>query len=152
MTHAERQKVLSQIWGFNCTCNLCAGGEAARKASDARRLEFRALRDEVLARAQEGDFAAAIRSTEALFRVTAAEHLAPHIGDLYEMPARLHYQTGDLEAARRYLKLSMHEAEGWGVPGSRDAEKLRVQREVLRRLEAEIAEKARGQRQRQQQK
>lgn len=146
LTRAERQEALKDIWGFNCACSLCAADEKTRKASDARRVEFRALRNKVLELAQENDFDAAIKKTEKLFRIVEEEELAPHIGDLYEIPARLYYQIGDLEKAREYLKLSMHELDGWGVPGGNDIEKLRVQKGVLRQLEGEIEQrkKAKG--------
>ncbi|KAK0729546.1 hypothetical protein B0H67DRAFT_476558 [Lasiosphaeris hirsuta] len=137
-TYAERQKTFAQVWGFDCTCSLCTAPEQQRNASDKRRLRIHMLRERVLKRAKEGDFKRAIKATEELFQVAEEEGLTPHMGDLYEIPARLYYQVGDLERAREYTKRSLYQVEGLGVPGGKDIERVRVLKGVLSRIENEM--------------
>ncbi|KAK3348998.1 hypothetical protein B0T25DRAFT_609423 [Lasiosphaeria hispida] len=144
MTYAERKKTFSEVWGFDCTCNLCTASEERRNASDARRLKIHMLRERVLKRAKEGDFKRAIKATEELFQVADEEGLTPHMGDLYEIPARLYYQIGDLEKAREYTKRSLYQVEGLGVPGGKDIERVEVLKGVLSRIENEMGEVSEG--------
>ena len=141
LTYEERKDTLLKTWGFNCTCSLCTAEKEVRDASDARRLEFRAVRDEVLQLAQKGDFRKAVEEAEKLFTIVEKEYLGPHMGDLYEIPARLYYQIGDLEKARQYFVKSMFELDGWGVPGPTDKVSLENAKGILARLEEEMAER-----------
>lgn len=150
LTYPERQEKLSSVWGFNCTCSLCTASDSIRNASDARRLEFRALRNDVLQLAQNGEFDKAVAATKDMFAVVDEEGLNMHIGDLYEIPARLHYQIGDLDSAHKYFKRSMAELDSWGVPGPEEEVSLENARGILARLEEEMEEVKRQKRRKQQ--
>jgi len=150
LTYPERQEKLSSIWGFDCTCALCTASESIRNASDARRLKFRSLRNDVLQLAQDGEFDKAVAATKEMFAVVDEENLNVHIGDLYEIPARLHYQIGDLENAHRYFKRSMAELDSWGVPGPEEEASLENAKGIMARLEEEMEEQKRQKRRKQQ--
>ncbi|KAK0649755.1 hypothetical protein B0T16DRAFT_492320 [Cercophora newfieldiana] len=141
LTSKERKETLQDTWGFKCSCSLCTAPKAVLKASDDRRLAFRAARDEVLQLAQDQDFYGAVEASKKLFELVDKEGLGPHLGDLYEIPARLHYQIGDLKNARKYFKRSMFEYYGWGVPGAKDSVSLQNAKGILARLDEEIAER-----------
>ncbi len=72
--------------------------------------------------------------------MTDEEGLTPHMGDLYEIPARLYYQLGDLDNAVRYLEKSMEQVEGWGVPGPEDLGRMQMLRNIMARIREEKAE------------
>ncbi|KAK0612237.1 hypothetical protein B0T14DRAFT_439291 [Immersiella caudata] len=139
LTSEERKETLLKQWGFKCTCSLCSAPQDVLAASDARRREFRAARDGILQLAQEEDFHSAVEVVQKLFKLVEEEELEPHLGDLYEIPARLYYQVGDLENARKYFKRSMWEYYGWGVPGPKDQVSLQNAAQILARLEEDIA-------------
>jgi len=141
LTSEERKQTLKSIWGFDCTCSLCTAPKAVLDASDARRREFRAARDEILKLVQSQDFQGAADTTERLFKIVDEEELGPHFRGLHEVPARLYYQLGDLETAKRYFERSMWELRGLGVPGQKDLASLQNAEKILARLEEEIEEK-----------
>ncbi|KAK5662503.1 hypothetical protein OQA88_8415 [Cercophora sp. LCS_1] len=140
LTYAERQKTLADIWGFNCTCSLCTADKKVRDESDARRLKYRNVKDELVKLSQDGKFEQAAKLTKDFFQAADEEELTALLGDLYEFPARIFYQLGDLEEAKRLMKRSRQEAEVWGVPGHDDQLRLENNDRVMARLESEIAE------------
>jgi len=85
-----------------------------------------------------------------MFAVVDEENLNVHIGDLYEIPARLHYQIGDLENAHRYFKRSMAELDSWGVPGPEEEASLENAKGIMARLEEEMEEQKQQKRRKQQ--
>ncbi|KAK3314330.1 hypothetical protein B0H66DRAFT_483703 [Apodospora peruviana] len=145
LPYSERQETLHTIWGFNCTCSLCSAPPEARKASDARRTEIQILKEKVIRLAQRGEFHKAIDNAENLFAVIDEEGLTASMTDMYEIPARLYYQVGNLEKASDYTKRSLRALEeGFEVvPGSKEEKKIDVLRKVLARIEAEMEEEKR---------
>ncbi|KAK1757040.1 hypothetical protein QBC47DRAFT_342056 [Echria macrotheca] len=136
-----RREMLSSTWGFDCSCSLCTAPETERKASDDRRLAFHKLRSQALNLAQEGKYKDAAKRLKELLRVVDEEGLEPFIGDLYELPARVHYQAGDLETARKYFEKCMVHLQKWAVPGPEEEQSLENVREILARLEVEMRER-----------
>lgn len=63
------------------------------------------------------------------------------MGNLYEVPARLYYHVGNLEKALDYTLKVKHEIDGFGVPGKFGAEKLKMLKGVIERIERELEEK-----------
>ncbi|KAL1888631.1 hypothetical protein Sste5346_009423 [Sporothrix stenoceras] len=121
LTHDARQETLKRRWGFECTCDLCSGGPDATAASDARRQRVTALRAEVVAHLQKGAFDTAIAAYEGeLLRLVRTEHLAEHMGEHFEVLARLHLAAGNRTAAVSYAQQALAELETFeGVSGVR---------------------------------
>ncbi|KJR85324.1 uncharacterized protein SPSK_08987 [Sporothrix schenckii 1099-18] len=112
LTHDTRQETLKRRWGFSCTCDLCSGGPDATAASDVRRRRVTALRAEVVAHLQQGAFDTAIAAYEGeLLSLVRTEQLAEHMGEHYEVLARLHLAAGNRTAAATYAQRALDELE-----------------------------------------
>ncbi len=115
LTRDERQHALRRRWGFTCTCDLCSAGADATAASDARRRRVVSLRGELVAHLEKGAFAAAIFAYEhELLDLVRAEHLAEHLGEHFEVLARLHLATGNRTAAGTYAQQALDEMAAFG--------------------------------------
>ncbi|ERT00220.1 hypothetical protein HMPREF1624_03591 [Sporothrix schenckii ATCC 58251] len=112
LTHDTRQETLKRRWGFSCTCDLCSGGPDATAVSDVRRRRVTALRAEVVAHLQQGAFDTAIAAYEGeLLSLVRTEQLAEHMGEHYEVLARLHLAAGNRTAAATYAQRALDELE-----------------------------------------
>ncbi|CAK7205855.1 hypothetical protein SEUCBS139899_008634 [Sporothrix eucalyptigena] len=122
LTHEERQEKLLRRWGFSCTCDLCSGGAEATAASDARRRRVTGLRNEVVGHLQKGKFAVAISAYEnELLDLVRTEHLAEHMGEHYEVLARLHLAAGNQTTAGVYAQRALDELETFGTTDTQSA-------------------------------
>ncbi|CAK7209790.1 hypothetical protein SCUCBS95973_000560 [Sporothrix curviconia] len=122
LSHDARQEKLLRRWGFRCTCNLCSGGANAAAASDARRRRVTDLRNEVVAHLQKGAFILAISAYEdELLDLVRIEHLAEHMGEHYEVLARLHLAAGNHTAAGAYAQRALDELETFGLAGTQSS-------------------------------
>ncbi|OIW29330.1 SET domain-containing protein [Coniochaeta ligniaria NRRL 30616] len=110
----ERQRGLRNRWGFQCTCELCSAAAADTETSDRRRERIRAVRQEVLGYVQRRDFHGAIKLNEELVGLIAKENMAPHLGEHYEVLARLYLAATDLKSAKKYARLALAELEANG--------------------------------------
>ncbi|GAB1318014.1 hypothetical protein MFIFM68171_08224 [Madurella fahalii] len=143
MPSKERREILERIWGFKCQCSLCTASPEALNASDARRTQIPLLQEEVVKLAQKGEFEKALEEAETLFKIVEEEGLTDQMGGMYEVPARLYYHVGNLEKALEYTLKVKHEIDGFGVPGKFGAEKLKMLKGVIERIERELEEKRR---------
>lgn len=114
MPFGERQRALESRWGFKCTCELCSAAEAEIEASDRRRERIRAVRQDVLECVQRRDFHSAIELNEELVGLIVKENMAPHLGEHYEVLARLYLAATDLKNAKKYARLALSELEANG--------------------------------------
>jgi hypothetical protein len=110
----ERQWTLQSRWGFQCTCELCSAPAEEISASDRRRERIRVVRQEVLEHVQRRDFQSAIKLNEELFDLIVREKMAPHLGEHYEVLARLYLAATDLKSAKKYAQLALVDLEANG--------------------------------------
>ena len=111
---SERQQALQNRWGFQCTCDLCSAPKPEVSASDRRRERIRAVREEVLEYIQRRDFHSAIKLNEELVDLIGKEHMAPHLGEHYEVLARLYLAATDLKSAKKYASLALVDLQANG--------------------------------------
>jgi hypothetical protein len=114
MPFEERQQALLHRWGFRCTCELCLSSTQEREASDRRRERIRDVRKEVLEHVQRRDFHSAIKLNEELVGLIVKERMAPHLGEHYEVLARLYLAATDLDSAKKYAELALVDLEANG--------------------------------------
>ncbi|KAK3386655.1 hypothetical protein B0H63DRAFT_540625 [Podospora didyma] len=113
LTSQERQRTLLQKWGFKCTCSLCSAHPAEIAASDARRLEIKELGEQVLQHVEKSDFSKAVEVNEKLWNAVSAEKLVSHMGDHFEVMARLCLAAGDRKGAKEYARRALAELNGF---------------------------------------
>ncbi|KAK3315520.1 hypothetical protein B0H66DRAFT_628669 [Apodospora peruviana] len=135
LTRAERQHILQAKWGFTCTCSLCTASQDEITASDARRLKIKALGPQVVQQVQSAQFRLAIELNREMVDLIAAEKLIPHMGEHYEVMARLHMGAGNKKEAKKYAKLAIADLEkfasGWG---KETEETLAELKELVKRI------------------
>jgi len=107
MTYEERQKLLLRRWGFKCSCELCSGSKEEIAASDWRRNRLTGIRDEVVKLITAGDFQTAIQRYEEVMDLVEQERLVEHLGDHYEVMARLYMAMQKRGSAKKYAKLAI---------------------------------------------
>ena len=113
MTYAQRQKALRR-WGFDCSCSLCSASAGEIAASDRRRLRVLEIREKVLTHVQRREFHAAINLNEEMVDLIMKEGLAPHLGEHYEVLARLYLAATDLKNAKKFAELAIIDMEANG--------------------------------------
>jgi len=88
----------------------------------------------------EKQYPEAIRSAEALVAVAEEEGLTAHIGDFWEILAKLHFNVGNLDQAEKYVRLAIEEIDRYGTQGEVGLQKLSqydaLLREIRRRKQA----------------
>ncbi|KAK0710432.1 hypothetical protein B0T21DRAFT_415986 [Apiosordaria backusii] len=141
LSSKERRETLEKVWGFKCQCSLCTSSPEVIKESDDNRAQIRAYQGSIPNLAQEGKFEEALKQAEHMFELVDEEALTDQMSDMYEYPARMYYQIGNLEKALEYTLKVKREIDGFGVPGKYGQEKLRAMEGIIRRLEKEIVEK-----------
>lgn len=68
----------------------------------------------MLERVQQRDFHSAIGLNEELVGLIVKENMAPHLGEHYEVLARLYLAATDLKSAKKYAVLALEELEANG--------------------------------------
>lgn len=114
LPHATRQSTLLRRWGFKCTCSLCTASPTAILASDARRARVSELRASALQLVQARDFEGAIEQNAEMVELIRKENLAAHLGEHYEVLARLYLAATDLRNAKRFAALALEDLEANG--------------------------------------
>ncbi|KAK3986343.1 hypothetical protein QBC44DRAFT_140287 [Cladorrhinum sp. PSN332] len=97
---SKDRHALLQLWGFNCTCSLCAD-PVASKHSDTQRARIQEILEDLdkpESRTPE-KLVANIREVEEL---AEKEGMTAQIGDLYGIIANIFLEIGDSERAREY--------------------------------------------------
>lgn len=112
--HAERQEMLLKRWGFKCSCSLCSAPAEEIAASDRRRERVQAIRKEVLKHVQNREFQGAIELNAEMLELIRKEDLAPHLGEHYEVLARLYLAATDLKNAKIFAQLALDDLEANG--------------------------------------
>ncbi|KAK0705519.1 hypothetical protein B0H67DRAFT_471060, partial [Lasiosphaeris hirsuta] len=115
LTYPERQRVLKQKWGFDCTCSLCSSSAKEIAESDARREAISRLGKEVLAQVEEQNYKEAIKLNREMLVALEDEALVPHMGDYYEVMARLYGALPDIDNAKKFAKLALEEFRAFGT-------------------------------------
>jgi hypothetical protein len=132
MPRDERRSYLHHVWGFDCSCALCRStDDAATADSDHRRERVVELRQSVLQASSEEYYENALVMAREWLDVAEKEGIPPLMAEWYDVVARLSYDVGDLEAARRYALLAMNAWERFGAVDSAD---LQAAREWVRDL------------------
>ncbi|KAK0664542.1 hypothetical protein QBC41DRAFT_17815 [Cercophora samala] len=153
----ERTQTLQNIWGFkwsvplcfpsNSTtnlltshsqCALCTASPEVLKKSDDNRAQIRSYQASIPKLANEEKFHEALQQAEHMFKLVEEEGLTDQMSDMYEYPARLYYQVGNLDKALEYTLKVKREIDGFGVPGKFGQEKLEAMEGIIKRLEMEI--------------
>jgi hypothetical protein len=116
LLYQERQDALSRRWGFKCTCDLCRASPKKIEESDRRRVRIKAIRDEILGHVSHRRYNSAVNVNRELLRLVVEEGLVAHLGEHYEIHARLYYNMGDMENARRYGELALADLRRFGGP------------------------------------
>ncbi|KAK5658433.1 hypothetical protein OQA88_1822 [Cercophora sp. LCS_1] len=109
LTFHERQRILRAKWGFECTCDICSAPPAEIAESDARRDQINELGVAVLKHVENQDLKSAIKSHKDMMNAIEEEALAPHMGDYYEVMARLLAGTKNIKEAKKYVRLAIEE-------------------------------------------
>ncbi|KAK3370927.1 hypothetical protein B0T24DRAFT_594799 [Lasiosphaeria ovina] len=135
LTSTERRRILLQKWGFQCSCALCSADADTLAASDARRAEMRATGQRVLQRVEAGDFAGAVALNGALVAAVAEEKLVPHLGDHFDVMARLCLAAGDAEGAAKYARKAIAEMKGFYQGAEAEGLAVRELEALVARLE-----------------
>ena len=63
----------------------------------------------------EQDFQGAVALHREMLELIEVEQLAPHMGDYYEVAARLHAAARDIKAAKKYARLALDEFRAGGT-------------------------------------
>ncbi|KAK0634406.1 hypothetical protein B0T17DRAFT_513273 [Bombardia bombarda] len=134
LTRAERQHILHLNWGFECDCSLCTAPQDEIAASDARRGEIKILREKVLREVEGMDFKEAITLNRELYELIAKEELVSHMGDHYEVMARLHMGARDRAGAKKYAKMALVELKKYSGEGKEGKETIRELEELVEML------------------
>ena len=126
MLSTDRLAVLHSRWGFTCTCDLCSSSKEELAASDSRRKRFNELGVKVIRTLEGGDIKKAIGYHREVIQAIKEEQLTPHLGDYYEVAARLYTAVGDKKSAAQFAKLAVEEytAFGKGLEGKEDLQAL----------------------------
>lgn len=72
------------------------------------------MRQEILEHVERRDFHSAINLNEELVGLIVKEHMAPHLGEHYEVLARLYLAATDLKNAKKYARLALVDLEANG--------------------------------------
>lgn len=132
MPREQRRPYLQQTWGFNCSCALCrSADEAAISYSDHRRERVGELKQSVLLASSERYFENALVMAREWLEVGEKEGVPPLMAEYYDIVARLSFDVGDLQGARRYALLAL---DAWRRFGSVDSTDLEAAREYVREL------------------
>ncbi|KAK0614588.1 hypothetical protein B0T14DRAFT_557797 [Immersiella caudata] len=126
MLSTERLAVLRSRWGFTCSCELCSSSEEDLAASDARRKRFNELGVKVIRTLEDGDIEKAIGYHREVIQAIQEEQLTPHLGDYYEVAARLYTAVGDKKSAAKFARFAVEEYTGFGkgLEGKEDLQLL----------------------------
>jgi len=147
MPRHERRAHLRQVWGFDCACALCRStasrddddndDDAATRTtsdSDHRRERVGELRQSVMKAASEQYFENALVMAREWLEVGEEAGVPPPMGEWYDVVARLSFEVGDLEAAKRYAMLAVDAWRRFGGVDSTDLDVARVYMMELGRL------------------
>ncbi|KAK4224916.1 N-lysine methyltransferase SMYD2 [Podospora fimiseda] len=100
----DRRKFL-QLWGFNCTCSLCADPVASRH-SDHQRARVQELLEELdnpKARTPEK----VLNNLRDIEGLAEKEGMTAQIGDLYGIVANIFVEMGEMKLARKYANVAV---------------------------------------------
>ncbi|KAH8911149.1 hypothetical protein BR93DRAFT_943251 [Coniochaeta sp. PMI_546] len=132
MPRHQRREYLSQVWGFDCSCSLCRStDEAEISDSDHRRERVGELRESVMQASSEQYFENALVMAHEWLELGEKEGIPPLLAEYYDIVARLSFDVGDLQDARRYALLALG---AWTKFGSVDDTDLEAAREYVREL------------------
>lgn len=132
MPRHQRRDYLQQVWGFDCSCSLCRlTDEAAIGDSDHRRERVGELRQSVLQASSEQYFENALVMAHEWLKIGEKEGVPPLLAEYYDIVARLSFDVGDLQGAKRYALLAL---DAWTKFGSVDDTDLEAAREYVREL------------------
>ena len=134
LTYEERQKTLLNLWGFKCTCRLCTSPKPVIAASDKRRKLMGELRELTLKKAMDKQYQVAIQAAEELLTTAEDEGLTAHIGEFWEIPAKLYFNVGDMGRAEKYIRLAIEEIDRYGTQGELGLQKLSMYNGLLKEI------------------
>lgn len=72
------------------------------------------MRQEVLEHVQHKDFLPAIKLNEELVELILRENMAPHLGEHYEVLARLYLAAMDLTNAKKFARMTLEHLQANG--------------------------------------
>lgn len=90
------------LWGFNCTCKLCTDAEAS-KVSDTNRNRIQIILESLDHKANRTPEKVEAALAE-LEQLTSIEGLDGQVGDCYAIMARVYWEMGDVEKAKKLGK------------------------------------------------
>lgn len=112
--YGQRQHSLLHNWGFRCTCALCTAPSDELVASDRRRGRIGDIRQEVVELVQEKQFDRAISMSKEMIDLVLKEELVAHLGEHYEVLARMYYAVWDRDNTAKYARLAIADLEQYG--------------------------------------
>lgn len=115
---------LKKLWGFDCSCNLCAGPPELLAASDARRQKVDDLGPEIVELVEEGKFDEAVKLNKEMIQALTEEEILPHMGDYYEIMGRLYQAWGKKKEAVEWFEKALDEVEGFKADGADDLKRI----------------------------
>jgi hypothetical protein len=121
LQYPDRQHQLLHRWGFKCTCDLCTAPAEKIIESDNRRKRVREIREEIIQQVHKSKFWAAIKLNEELMDILVEEELVAHLGEHYEILARLYFAAGDRKNAEKYGRLALADLQQYGGPDVYDS-------------------------------
>ncbi|KAK0737321.1 hypothetical protein B0T21DRAFT_383320 [Apiosordaria backusii] len=115
---------LKKLWGFDCSCDLCAGPPELLAASDARRRKVDDLGPEIVELVEEGKFDEAVKLNTEMIQALTDEEILPHMGDYYEIMGRLYQAWGKKKEAVEWFEKALEEVEGFKADGADDLKRV----------------------------
>ncbi|KAH8906915.1 SET domain-containing protein [Coniochaeta sp. PMI_546] len=112
--YGQRQHSLLHNWGFRCTCALCTAPSEVLIASDRRRGRIGEIRQEIVELVQAKQFERAISMSKEMIDLVLKEELVAHLGEHYEVLARLYYAVRDAANTEKYARLAIIDLEKYG--------------------------------------
>ncbi|OIW27617.1 SET domain-containing protein [Coniochaeta ligniaria NRRL 30616] len=112
--YGQRQHSLLHNWGFRCTCALCTAPSEELVTSDRRRGRIGEIRQEVVELVQAKKFERAISMSKEMIDLVLEEELVAHLGEHYEVLARLYYAVRDKANTDKYARLAVADLERYG--------------------------------------
>lgn len=113
----DRQRALSNRWGFKCTCSLCSASDKQIRKSDARRDRINELRDLALDQVNKQKYRKSLNHHLEIVKLVKEEGLFSHLGESYWVMARLYSALQDRRNTIKYAQMAHAELSRYRESG-----------------------------------
>ena len=135
LPHAARQQLYQDGWNFTCTCALCEAPRAHIVSSDARRVRFQQLREQLGSlTAETYDARRIVDWEEEVVRIGEAEGLELLLAEDYERMAYVYAGLGRVAEARTWAEKARSSLLDWEVVSGGPDNHIRRVEDLVREL------------------